>query len=136
MSLQHKSFDHLYIMFFVSETPLTIATGIKKPAKVLIALVNGGAILDYRTKDGSTAVHRAIEHRSLESLKTLLELGASPNYKDNKGLTPLYYSISQSVEPTFAETLLHDHASTGSADVQGWQEVHQVRSKFSGCILL
>ncbi|XP_028132157.2 SH3 and multiple ankyrin repeat domains protein 2 isoform X3 [Diabrotica virgifera virgifera] len=107
------------------ETPLTIATGIKKPAKVLMALVNGGALLDYRKKDGSTALHRAVEHRSLEALKTLLELGASPNYKDNKGLTPLYYTITLVVDPTFTETLLHDHATTGAQDAQGWQEVHQ-----------
>ncbi|XP_050299249.1 protein shank isoform X2 [Anthonomus grandis grandis] len=107
------------------ETPLTIATGIKKPAKVLMALVNGGALLDYRTKDGSTALHKAVEHKSLESLKTLLELGASPNYKDNKGLTPLYFTIHPDVDPIFAETLLHDHATTGAADIQGWHEVHQ-----------
>ncbi|XP_057667503.1 SH3 and multiple ankyrin repeat domains protein 2 isoform X3 [Diorhabda carinulata] len=107
------------------ETPLTMATGIKKPAKVLMALVNGGALLDYRKKDGSTALHRAVEHRSLEALKTLLELGASPNYKDNKGLTPLYYTISLNVDPTFTETLLHDHATTGAQDAQGWHEVHQ-----------
>ncbi|CAH1235135.1 unnamed protein product [Diabrotica balteata] len=107
------------------ETPLTIATGIKKPAKVLMALVNGGALLDYRKKDGSTALHRSVEHRSLEALKTLLELGASPNYKDNKGLTPLYYTITLVVDPTFTETLLHDHATTGAQDAQGWQEVHQ-----------
>ncbi|XP_048517641.1 protein shank isoform X4 [Dendroctonus ponderosae] len=107
------------------ETPLTIATGIKKPAKVIMALVNGGAILDYRTKDGSTALHRAVEHKSLESLKTLLELGASPNYKDNKGLTPLYFTVHPNVDPVFSETLLHDHATTGAADTQGWQEVHQ-----------
>lgn len=107
------------------ETPLTIATGIKKPAKILMALVNGGAILDYRTKDGSTALHRAVEHKSLEALKTLLELGASPNYKDNKGLTPIYFTVHPNVDPVFAETLLHDHAITGAADTQGWQEVHQ-----------
>ncbi|XP_060530201.1 SH3 and multiple ankyrin repeat domains protein 3 isoform X2 [Cylas formicarius] len=107
------------------ETPLTIATTVKKPAKLIIALVNGGAILDYRTKDGSTALHRAIEHKSLEALKTLLELGASPNYKDNKGLTPLYFTVSPNVDPVFVETLLHDHAVTGAQDTQGWQEVHQ-----------
>lgn len=107
------------------ETPLTIATGIKKPAKTLMALVNGGSLLDFRKKDGSTALHRAVEHRSLEALKTLLELGASPNYKDNKGLTPLYYTISVNVDATFSETLLHDHATTGAQDAQGWQEVHQ-----------
>ncbi|KAG7305338.1 hypothetical protein JYU34_009399 [Plutella xylostella] len=107
------------------ETPLTIAAGLKNPAKVLIALVNGGALLDYRTKDGSTAIHRAIEKNSLEAVKTLLELGASPNYKDGKGLTPLYMSVTNKTDPLLCETLLHDHATIGATDLQGWQEVHQ-----------
>ncbi|XP_013141537.1 PREDICTED: SH3 and multiple ankyrin repeat domains protein 3 [Papilio polytes] len=107
------------------ETPLTVAAGIKSPAKVLIALVNGGALLDYRTKDGSTAMHRAIEKNSLEAVKTLLELGASPNYKDSKGLTPLYLSVTNKTDPLLCETLLHDHATIGATDLQGWQEVHQ-----------
>ncbi|XP_050561188.1 SH3 and multiple ankyrin repeat domains protein 2 isoform X3 [Spodoptera frugiperda] len=107
------------------ETPLTIAAGLKTPGKVLIALVNGGALLDYRTKDGSTAMHRAIEKNSLEAVKTLLELGASPNYKDGKGLTPLYLSVTNKTDPLLCETLLHDHATIGATDLQGWQEVHQ-----------
>ncbi|KAL3266685.1 hypothetical protein HHI36_010847 [Cryptolaemus montrouzieri] len=107
------------------DKPLTIATSIKKPAKVLIALVNGGALLDYRTKDGSTAMHRSVENKNLEAMKTLLELGASPNYKDCKGLTPLYLTITHNVDPQFTECLLHDHASIGAQDLQGWHEVHQ-----------
>ncbi|KAJ8724805.1 hypothetical protein PYW07_015763 [Mythimna separata] len=107
------------------DTPLTIAAGLKTPGKVLIALVNGGALLDYRTKDGSTAMHRAIEKNSLEAVKTLLELGASPNYKDGKGLTPLYLSVTNKTDPLLCETLLHDHATIGATDLQGWQEVHQ-----------
>ncbi|XP_052751603.1 SH3 and multiple ankyrin repeat domains protein 3 isoform X2 [Galleria mellonella] len=107
------------------ETPLTIAAGLKSPGKVLIALVNGGALLDYRTKDGSTAMHRAVEKNSLEAVKTLLELGASPNYKDGKGLTPLYLSVTNKTDPLLCETLLHDHATIGATDLQGWQEVHQ-----------
>lgn len=50
------------------ETPLSIAAVSKKPQKLLIALVNGGALLDYRTKDGSTALHRAVEKDSYESV--------------------------------------------------------------------
>jgi SH3 and multiple ankyrin repeat domains protein len=50
------------------ETPLTIAVASKKPQKLLIALVNGGALLDYRTKDGSTALHRAVERDSYEAV--------------------------------------------------------------------
>ncbi|XP_041973455.1 SH3 and multiple ankyrin repeat domains protein 3 isoform X2 [Aricia agestis] len=107
------------------ETPLTIAAGLKSPSKVLISLVNGGALLDYRTKDGSTAMHRAVEKNSLEAVKTLLELGASPNYKDGKGLTPLYLSVTNKTDPLLCETLLHDHATIGATDLQGWQEVHQ-----------
>ncbi|KAI5641883.1 ankyrin repeats (3 copies) domain-containing protein [Phthorimaea operculella] len=107
------------------DTPLTIAAGLKNPGKVLIALVNGGALLDYRTKDGSTAMHRAVEKNSLEAVKTLLELGGSPNYKDAKGLTPLYLSVTCKTDPLLCETLLHDHATIGATDLQGWQEVHQ-----------
>lgn len=71
-------------------------------------------------------MHRAVERNSLEAVKTLLELGASPNYKDTKGLTPLYYSVIYKTDPMLCETLLHDHATIGAQDLQGWQEVHQV----------
>ncbi|XP_037895987.1 protein shank isoform X8 [Glossina fuscipes] len=107
------------------ETPLTVATGAKKPNKLLIALVNGGALLDYRTKDGTTALHRAVEKDSLEAVTTLLELGASPNYKDARGITPLYISITRKCDAKITESLLHDHASLGTQDNQGWNEVHQ-----------
>ncbi|XP_012160806.1 homeobox protein 5 isoform X3 [Ceratitis capitata] len=108
------------------ETPLTVATAAKKPNKLLIALVNGGALLDYRTKDGTTALHRAVEKDSLEAVTTLLELGASPNYKDSRGITPLYISIARKGDPKVTESLLHDHATLGIQDTQGWNEVHQV----------
>ncbi|XP_055920401.1 SH3 and multiple ankyrin repeat domains protein 2 isoform X2 [Eupeodes corollae] len=107
------------------ETPLTVATGAKKPNKLLIALVNGGALLDYRTKDGATALHKAVEKDSLEGVTTLLELGASPNYKDGRGITPLYTSVTKKCDPKITESLLHDHATLGIQDNQGWQEVHQ-----------
>ncbi|KAH8346324.1 hypothetical protein KR084_003800 [Drosophila pseudotakahashii] len=126
------------------DTPLTVATGAKKPNKLLIALVNGGALLDYRTKDGTTALHRAVEHDSLEAVRwdnpyifirrdpnlfstssTLLELGASPNYRDGRGITPLYISITRKCEAKITESLLHDHATLGIQDSQGWNEVHQ-----------
>jgi SH3/ankyrin repeat-containing protein len=45
-----------------------MATSAKKPQKLLIALVNGGALLDYRTKDGSTSLHRAVERDCLEAV--------------------------------------------------------------------
>lgn len=61
----------------------------------------------------------------------MLELGASPNYKDARGLTPLYLSVIKKTDAKICESLLHDHATLGTQDSQGWQEVHQVRSFYS-----
>ncbi|XP_055952700.1 SH3 and multiple ankyrin repeat domains protein 2-like isoform X1 [Argiope bruennichi] len=107
------------------ESPLTLATSLKHPAKVIMALVNGGAHLDFRTKDGATVLHKAVEKNNLEALRTLLDLGSSPNYKDSRGLTTLYYSVLYNSNPQLTEMLLHDHAFIGTADPHGWQEVHQ-----------
>lgn len=62
------------------------------------------------------------------SCSTLLELGASPNYRDGRGITPLYISITRKCEAKITESLLHDHATLGIQDSQGWNEVHQVKS--------
>jgi len=114
----------------ISETPLTVAAATPRSSRVLLALVNGGALLDYRTRDGTTSMHRAVEKNNFEAIKTLLDLGASPNYKDSKGLTPLYLSMNPSVDPMLCEALLHDHAVVGAQDAQGWQEVHQVSNSY------
>ena len=120
--------DLFYLMPFISETPLSLISGIRsRPSRMVMALVNGGAILDFRTRDGSTAMHRAVTTNNLETVRTMLELGASPNYRDSKNLTPLYHAVTQVTDPVITETLLHDHAVTGAQDLQGWQEVHQVR---------
>ena len=60
-------------------------------------------------------------------LQTLLELGASPNYKDSCGLTPLYHTAVVGGDPYCCELLLHEHATVGCKDENGWQEIHQVR---------
>ncbi|XP_040569344.1 uncharacterized protein Prosap isoform X2 [Lepeophtheirus salmonis] len=107
------------------ETPLCLAAGIKgKTSRLIIALINGGAILDFRTKDGTTALHRAVTKNNSESVKTLLDLGASPNYKDGRGLTPLYHAVASSSDVNLVEMLLHDHAMVGVQDRQEWHEVH------------
>ena len=58
--------------------------------------------------------------------QTLLDLSASPNYKDTRGLTPLYHCILHDTTALCTEILLHDHAVVGVADERGWQEIHQV----------
>ena len=62
-------------------------------------------------------------------LQTLLDLSASPNYKDNHSLTPLYHCVLHSSNSDCVEMLLHDHAIVGTNDDRGWTEVHQVTIK-------
>ena len=51
---------------------------------MILILVKGGAHLYFRGKDGLTPVHRASIGGNTEAIKTLLALGASPNYRDAK----------------------------------------------------
>ena len=55
-----------------------------------------------------------------------MDLGASTDYKDSRGLTPLYHSSMVGGDPYCCELLLHDHAQVGCVDENGWQEIHQV----------
>lgn len=66
-------------------------------------------------------------HRFL-SFQALLELGASPNYRDCKGLTPLYHLSKKRNSPALcAELLLRDYALIGCKDETGNTELHHVR---------
>lgn len=59
--------------------------------------------------------------------QTLLDLGVSPNLKDSRSLTPLYYTVSHCTSPSCVEMLLQERAFIGSQDEQGWFEIHHVR---------
>lgn len=116
----------VFPFFIVSETPLTLACSLADPSKMLLALIEGGALLDFRDLSGSTPLHRAVESNNIEAVITLLDLESSPNCKDTRGLTPLYLSISRKTDVSICEMLLHNKATIGAQDVQGWQEIHQV----------
>ncbi|XP_039718936.1 SH3 and multiple ankyrin repeat domains protein 3 [Pteropus medius] len=107
------------------ECPLSLAAQLDGAADLLKVLRNGGAHLDFRSRDGLTAVHCATRQRNAAALTTLLDLGASPDYKDSRGLTPLYHSALGGGDALCCELLLHDHAQLGTTDENGWQEIHQ-----------
>ncbi len=60
------------------------------------------------------------------ALQTLLELGASPNYKDSRGLTALYHTALVGGDTDCCELLLNQNASVCCQDENGWHEIHQV----------
>ncbi|XP_045064339.1 SH3 and multiple ankyrin repeat domains protein 3 [Coregonus clupeaformis] len=107
------------------ECPLTLAVQLEGSAELIKILRSGGAHLDFRTRDGITALHRAVLSRNHTALTTVLALGASPDYRDSRGLTPLYHCAMVGGDPYCCELLLHEHAVIGSTDENGWQEIHQ-----------
>nr|XP_021327197.1 SH3 and multiple ankyrin repeat domains protein 3 isoform X9 [Danio rerio] len=107
------------------ESPLTLVAQLDTCADLIKVLRSGGAHLDFRTRDGLTALHKAAQMHNHVALTTLLDLGASPDYKDSRGLTPLYHSAMVGGDPYCCELLLYDHAQLGYSDENGWQEIHQ-----------
>ncbi|PAV61723.1 hypothetical protein WR25_11144 isoform B [Diploscapter pachys] len=108
------------------ETPLTLAAGVPNNRGVIVALVGGGAHIDFRNSEGQTAMHKTAFLSSLENAKTLIELGASPNYRDPIGLTPLYYNmLTTDANDQVAEMLLREAADIGVTDMHGNHEIHQ-----------
>lgn len=52
-------------------------------------------------------MHKAAFLSIAENVRTLLELGASPNYRDPIGLTPLYYTMLTTDSPPEVENTLN-----------------------------
>uniref|UniRef100_A0AAQ5Y351 SH3 and multiple ankyrin repeat domains 2 n=1 Tax=Amphiprion ocellaris TaxID=80972 RepID=A0AAQ5Y351_AMPOC len=120
-----RGFDPNYHDSDTGESPLTFAAHLDNVSEMIKVLRNGGAHLDFRAKDGMTALHKAARSKNHIILLTLLELGASPDYKDSRGLTPLYHSVVVGGDPGCCELLLNQHASVCCQDENGWHEVHQ-----------
>lgn len=105
------------------DTPLAYAAA-QDAKEVIVALVEGGAYLDYRCADSLTPMHKAANLGSLVALKTMLDLGASSNFRDKNGLTPLYHTCI-SGQYGAAEMLLKYEAQLQVCDHQAWAELHQ-----------
>lgn len=72
-------------------------------------------------------MHKAAFLSMTENVRTLLDLGASPSYKDPIGLTPLYYTmLTPDSQEAVAQMLLSEAAEIGVLDMHSNQELHQV----------
>ncbi|XP_029933680.1 SH3 and multiple ankyrin repeat domains protein 1-like [Myripristis murdjan] len=111
------------------ETPLSVAVQAGLPVETIRVLVQGGAHLDFRTRDGLTPVHKSVRAYNHTGLLALLALGASPDYKDRCGLTPLYHTVLTGGDTSCCETLLYYRARLGTRDENGWDESHQHRDE-------
>ncbi|XP_060636686.2 SH3 and multiple ankyrin repeat domains protein 1 isoform X1 [Anolis sagrei] len=123
--LLDKGLDPNYHDSDTGETPLTLAAQLDGTIDVIRLLCLGGAHIDFRARDGATALHKAVCSHHYSALMALLDLGGSPNYKDRRGLTPLYHTAMVGGDPRCCELLLYNRAHIGTIDENGWQEIHQ-----------
>jgi len=65
-------------------------------------------------------------------MQTLLDLGASPSYKDHRGLTPLYHAAMKDSQagPQCVQMLLYNRSDIGVVDNSCNTELHQVGHAF------
>lgn len=58
------------IYFFLpTETALTMAVNVRYSRDLIMTLVEGGALLDYRNRSGATALHRAAQFGNKEAVQ-------------------------------------------------------------------
>ncbi|XP_062855738.1 SH3 and multiple ankyrin repeat domains protein 2-like [Trichomycterus rosablanca] len=82
--------------------------------------------LEFRYKS-RVYQHASVNEKQIERLHTqaMLELGASPDYMDSQGLTPLYHTVTVGGDPSCCEVLLRAQATVACHDENGWHEIHQ-----------
>ena len=63
--------------------------GNKHGVKVAKTILDNGADIEIKNKEGSTPLHRAVTHASVTMIELLISRGADIDAKNNDGLTPL-----------------------------------------------
>lgn len=77
-----SSWDSNFYLSLNPECPLSLAAQLDNATDLLKVLRNGGAHLDFRTRDGLTAVHCATRQRNAGAL-TVSE-GRTPVWRDSR----------------------------------------------------
>jgi ankyrin repeat protein len=108
-----------------------------KAAPVAALLIERGAAVDARNRDGVTPLHQAVRARNLAVAEVLLDRGANPNAADKRGSTPLHRASSSSgaggtagVDAApFVALLLEKGADPKQKDKRGRSALHARRTK-------
>ena len=104
-------------------TPLHVAIN-PETAKVLI---DGGASIHAKAKDGNEAIHSLIGENMLDSVKYLLSLGVDVNTHGKNNITPLHQAVIFN-HVDGAKMLLENGANIKAADNNGMTCLHFGRS--------
>ena len=80
-------------------------------------LIENGASLDFKSFDGSAALHSAVNLKRKAMVKILIENGADVNIKCNNFLTPLHDAAKMDHSSEIVNVLLQNGASMKAKDV-------------------
>ena len=109
--------------------PILMAAKLHKFEFVKILINHGKVNLSVMDKYGLTALKYWIKQKNLEAVERLLELGASPNYKDLELRTSLHHAVNMSTADANAtfemeELLINYKASMNEIDKRGRTPLH------------
>ena len=105
-------------------TPLHVAIN-PETAK---ALIDGGANIHAKAKDGNEAIHSLIGENMLDSVKYLLSLGVDVDALGKNNITPLHQAVIFN-HVDGAKMLLENGANIEAADNKGMTCLHFARSE-------
>ena len=124
-------------------TPLHLAVldrkmPIKTKYRKIKYLLDRGADVNARTRDGQTPMHFASRFADLKTMEILLASGANAKARDDFGITPLFW-VGQQGTKEQAELLIENGAEVDAPDGFGLTPLHQAvfagRAEVVECLL-
>lgn len=100
-------------------TPLIHSILEDRSTTMMSTLIESGADLDQRDRNGMSPLHHCVNEGRLEPLRFLLEKGADPNVRDSNGVTCMNLSKSSHGMSEFVELLLKYGADPTIKDKHG-----------------
>lgn len=65
----------------------------KRQVKMIETLLEAGADINLRDKNGATPLHRAVRTRCADAVQCLLDAGCDPLLRNNSGSTPFHLAV-------------------------------------------
>lgn len=87
--------------------PITVTAegDVEARMEVISVILDHGADIDQRDKNGWSALHAACHAGELPMIQLLLDRGANPNATDNKGWSAYHYLTFEQAEPELFEVI-------------------------------